>query len=92
MELAKINNNSPDAHSVSLPIPMGRGAYSLEDNTMETKEEMEKRIVEEIAASFAKKSTSGFGELKCKKCGEPGNPGEWPFSTAPATGLCDDCL
>lgn len=32
MELAKTNNNSPDAHSVSLPIPVSGGAFSLEES------------------------------------------------------------
>lgn len=28
----------------------------------------------------------------CKSCGETGHAGSYPFTTAPLTGFCDDCL
>lgn len=34
MELAKTRKNSPDAHSVSLPIPVSGGAFSMGDKIM----------------------------------------------------------
>jgi hypothetical protein len=30
--------------------------------------------------------------MRCKRCGQVGQLGQYPFSTAPSTGLCDDCL
>lgn len=32
------------------------------------------------------------GHRVCRSCGQGGFPGSYPFSTAPNTGLCDDCL
>lgn len=31
-------------------------------------------------------------EMVCRNCGQSGSTGDYPFSTAPSTGLCDDCL
>jgi predicted metal-binding protein len=30
--------------------------------------------------------------LACRQCGQMGQPGDYPFSTCPSSGLCDDCL
>lgn len=30
--------------------------------------------------------------MTCRRCGQDGYVGSYPFSTAPSTGLCDDCL
>ena len=30
--------------------------------------------------------------LRCKRCGQSGYSGEYPFSTNPASNICDDCL
>lgn len=30
--------------------------------------------------------------MLCKCCGQTGSPGAYPFSTAPGTGRCDDCV
>lgn len=30
--------------------------------------------------------------MRCRSCGQTGYSGEYPFSTAPATDRCDDCL
>ncbi|TVO81454.1 hypothetical protein AYI81_21200 [Shewanella algae] len=30
--------------------------------------------------------------LRCKSCGATGHSGEYPFSTLPGSGLCDDCV
>lgn len=30
--------------------------------------------------------------MRCRKCGTVGAVGGYPFSTAPGTGYCDDCL
>lgn len=30
--------------------------------------------------------------LKCRKCGATGQRGQYPFSTLPGSGLCDDCV
>lgn len=45
------------------------------------------------AAKPAKpKSTATVYTLKCRKCGATGQRGQYPFSTLPGSGLCDDCL
>lgn len=30
--------------------------------------------------------------LRCKSCGQIGHAGEYPFSTLPGSGRCDDCV
>jgi 2-oxoglutarate dehydrogenase complex dehydrogenase (E1) component-like enzyme len=30
--------------------------------------------------------------LRCKRCGNTGRSGDYPFSTLPGSGCCDDCL
>jgi len=30
--------------------------------------------------------------MTCKSCGQSGWTGEYPFSTMPSSGYCDDCL
>lgn len=30
--------------------------------------------------------------LRCKRCGQTGKAGAYPFSTLPGSGLCDDCV
>ena len=30
--------------------------------------------------------------MTCRKCGQGGYTGEYPFSTCPGSGLCDDCF
>lgn len=34
----------------------------------------------------------GRKHLVCKRCGQGGYTGEYPFSTLPGSGICDDCL
>ncbi len=29
--------------------------------------------------------------LRCRKCGQTGEAGRYPFSTNPSSGICDDC-
>ena len=31
-------------------------------------------------------------ELKCRRCGQTGRAGSYPFSTLPASHVCDDCV
>ena len=31
-------------------------------------------------------------QLRCRKCGQTGHSGQYPFSTLPGSGYCDDCL
>jgi len=30
--------------------------------------------------------------LRCRKCGQTGHRGSYPFSTLPGSGRCDDCV
>lgn len=30
--------------------------------------------------------------MRCRRCGQTGYTGEYPFSTYPDSGRCDDCL
>lgn len=32
-----------------------------------------------------------FELLRCRQCGQRGYAGQYPFSTLPGSGLCDDC-
>lgn len=51
----------------------------------------------EIAAKARQTADAAFnarqrGKLRCKKCGQTGNRGDYPFSTLPSSGRCDDCV
>ena len=34
----------------------------------------------------------GQRQMRCRECGQTGYTGEYPFSTNPSSGLCDDCM
>lgn len=40
----------------------------------------------------ARRVRAGQVFMKCRRCGQTGYTGEYPFSTYPAGGVCDDCL
>ena len=42
-------------------------------------------------AADAEFNASKRGELRCRKCGQTGHSGAYPFSTLPGSGRCDDC-
>jgi len=48
------------------------------------------RLLAEAAAE--KKQREGRKLLTCSECGQTGYTWGHPFSTAPSTGMCDDCL
>jgi hypothetical protein len=49
----------------------------------------------QMAEDQARAERWGHSERKymvCRQCGQRGYTGAYPFSTAPRTGLCDDCV
>jgi hypothetical protein len=49
-----------------------------------------------LPATLERFRTSGAPSAKrsmrCTCCGQTGSTGDYPFSTAPGTGRCDDCV
>jgi len=51
--------------------------------------ELYENIKSKIAAKQLPRENKKF--MRCKECGQTGYRGEYPFSTCPASGRCDDC-
>ncbi len=49
------------------------------------------RADEALALVQSANATSPSGRLTCRDCGQTGKRGDYPFSTLPGSGLCDDC-
>ncbi len=62
----------------------GAGRHNLAEETLELLARGEMRVEQR------ERPDRKF--LRCRECGQTGYTGEYPFSTAPGTGLCDDCL
>ncbi len=60
------------------------------DPTAETLADLE--AVEIMARAIKPLQRPPRKQMTCRHCRQSGYVGEYPFSTAPATGLCDDCL
>lgn len=80
MELAKTYNNSPNTHSVSLPIPVSRGAFSLEEimtcpycfkksSYEEATKENKGRFIDKIICPHCKKENVYFIYLEAAHIG-----------------------
>jgi hypothetical protein len=59
----------------------GAGRHNVESETAEL-----------VARGKLVARPSNRKQMRCRSCGQTGYAGEYPFSTAPSTGLCDDCL
>lgn len=46
----------------------------------------------DTAATKPAAAAATTAACKCKKCGTTGPRGQYPFSTLPGSGLCDDCI
>jgi len=51
--------------------------------------ELAKMVIAAPVASVSTKSVRR--EMTCRRCHQSGYRGEYPFSTDPSSGLCDDC-
>jgi hypothetical protein len=67
-----------------------RGEDGYQDGYAETKAII-KAIDRGVDPTALPKRTSKL-YMSCRRCRQGGYTGEYPFSTAPNTGLCDDCL
>ncbi len=70
-----------------------RGEDGYQDGYEETKAKIEylDRLARE-GKDLPADPTTHPRYRECRRCRQSGYVGEYPFSTAPSTGLCDDCL
>lgn len=46
----------------------------------------------ETAPTARPTASAASRTYRCRRCGETGRGGSYPFSTLPGSGYCDDCL
>ena len=74
--------------SVDYDYVMDSGAYDIRDGAIvEAMAANARKIADQKRAEY----NSTHKRYRCRSCGDTGYGGQYPFSTNPSSGLCDDC-
>jgi len=74
--------------SVPYEYVMDVGPYDIRDGAICEAAAKRRRLANDRSTA---RHDATHPRMRCRSCGQSGNRGSYPFSTNPASGLCDDC-